>query len=181
MMNFTGSVSGSTSQLSWTMENETNSSYFVIERSANGSTWDSIASVAGLNNAHESDYTWSDMDMLSGNNYYRLRQVTMDGISKYSKVISLDNTVTGNKSQMKVFPNPALATLNYTVKSTGNDMVTVQIYNFAGVQMTATQQQLTAGVNQQSIAIASLKAGDYILKITNSQGSFHYAQVFAKL
>lgn len=180
LMSFSGEIVSGTAQLSWVMENETNSDYFVIERSGNGNSFDSVGAVSGLNNAHQSDYTFTDQNLLSGNNYYRLRQMTVDGYSKYSKIICLTNA-TIVTTQMKVYPNPAISTLTFSLNSTSGDEVTIQIYNLAGVRLSAQQWQLSAGLNQQSIAINSLQAGDYILKISNRQGSCHYVQMFAKI
>lgn len=180
LMSFSGEIVTNTAQLSWIMENETNSNYFVIERSGNGSSFDSIAIVTSLNNAHESDYSYTDMNLLNGGNYYRLREVSVDGISKYSKVIFLNNNTTVTAST-RIFPNPAVTTLNYTINISAGDQVTVQIYNLAGVAVSEQEQQLTAGLNQQSIVIASLRTGDYILKISNKQGTLHFAQLFAKI
>jgi type IX secretion system substrate protein len=180
LMSFSGEVVENTVQLNWVMENETNSNYFVIERSGNGSSFDSIAVVSGLNNAHESDYSFTDMNALNGANYYRLRQVSLDGISKYSKVICLTNNAVIN-TNLRIFPNPAVATINYTINISVADQVNVQIYNLAGVEVSQQEQQLTAGLNQQSVVIASLRTGDYILKISNRQGTVRYAQMFAKM
>ena len=179
LMGFSGAISDNEVVLSWTMENETNSKWFVIERSGNGNSFDSIGVVAGLNNNHESDYTFTDARLLDGNNYYRIRLVNRDGGIKYSKVLTLNNTTTTGK--MQVFPNPASAVVNYTLTTQVSDQVTVQIYNLAGVLVMSKQQQLSAGVNQQSLAIATLKSGNYFLKVINREGNNQYVQPFVKL
>src|SRR5216683_4456493 len=86
LMNFTGANSENNGELAWTMENQTSCKLFVIERSANADGFDSIGVVIGTNNTHSTNYTFIDANLLSGNNYYRLRQVNMDGGSKYSKI-----------------------------------------------------------------------------------------------
>lgn len=82
---------------------------------------------------------------------------------------------------MELFPNPASAVVNYTVSSATADQVTVQVYNLAGVVLMTRQQQLTAGSNQQSLAISTLKSGNYFLKIVNREGSCQYVQPFVKV
>jgi hypothetical protein len=184
IMSFNGQVTNNAANLTWVMENETNSKWFVIERSGDDGEYDSIGVVTGINNNNStSTYTYSDNNMLNGNNYYRLRMVDMDNVVRYSKIVSLydlQQTETAS-SKMTIFPNPAAATINYTVASSSNQQVIVQVYNLAGVVLLTAEQQLNAGNNVQTIAVSSLKAGNYFLKITNVEGSSQYVQPFVKI
>jgi len=182
LLSFVGQVNNTTADLTWVMENETNSKWFVIERSGDMGGYDSISLIVGLNNDNTTTYTFTDEHMLSGNNYYRLRQVDRDGVTRYSKVVTLyNNTVETESPKMSVYPNPATATLNYSVSSASSQQVIVQVYNLAGVVLYTSQQQLYAGNNQQSIALSGLKTGNYFLKITNREGSCQYVQPFVKM
>jgi hypothetical protein len=164
------------------MENETNCKWFVIERAGEMGGYDSIDVVDGLNNNNMTNYNFADGHMLGGNNYYRLRQVDRDGVVRYSKVVTLsNNTVETASSKMSVYPNPAVSTLNYSVSATAPQQVVVQVYNLAGVVCYTSQQQLFAGVNQQTIALAGLKNGNYFLKVTNREGSTQYVEPFVKM
>ena len=122
IMSFDGQVTNNAGNLTWVMENETNSKWFVIERSGDNGEYDSIGVVVGLNDNNMTTYTFSDNNMLNGNNYYRLRMVDMDNVVRYSKIVSLYNAeqTTTAASRMNIFPNPAVATINYTVSSTSN-------------------------------------------------------------
>jgi hypothetical protein len=182
LMNFEGQTSGANGELSWTMENQTNCKWFVIERSGNANGFDSIGVVTGTNNTHSTDYSFADKQMLSGNNYYRLRQVDMDGMSKYSKVICLYNAnkVVTTAKKMQLYPNPANSVVNYTLSSPAAARATVQVYNMAGVLILTQQQELASGVNQQSVAISNLKSGNYFLKVSSQSGA-QYEQSFVKL
>jgi len=168
-------------ELNWTMENQTNCKWFVIERSANASSFDSVGVVMGTNNTHNTDYSFTDKRMLSGNNYYRLRQVDNEGISKYSKVVCLYNAAKPVVSKnIQLYPNPASSVVNYTLNSSAAASVIVQVYNMSGVLVLTQQQQLTSGVNQQSVAISTLKSGNYFLKVSSQNGA-QYEQTFVKL
>jgi hypothetical protein len=183
IMSFEGQVSNNAADLTWVMENETNSKWFVIERSGDDGEYDSVGVVVGLNNNNMTTYTYADNNMLNGNNYYRLRMVDMDNVVRYSKIVSLyemQQTQTA-AAKMTIFPNPAVATVNYTVSSTSNQQVLVQVYNLAGAVLMTTEQQLYAGNNVQTIAVSGLKAGNYFLKVTNVEGSCQYVQPFVKI
>ncbi len=185
ILSFDGQVMNNVALLTWVMENETNSKWIVIERSGDNGEYDSIGVVAGVNNNNMTTYTFSDNNMQSGNNYYRLRMVDMDNVVRYSKIVSLDNysadQTTAAAPKMIVYPNPAAATINYTVSATANQQVIVQVYNLAGVVLLSAEQQLNAGNNVQTLAVSSLKAGNYFLKVTNVEGNSQYVQPFVKI
>jgi len=179
LLAFTGKAQSSDALLAWTMEGQTNCKWFVIERSGDTGGYDSIGVVIGLNNGNANTYTFSDNHMLKGNNYYRLRQVDMDGVLRYSKIVNLSNIESNNK--MAIYPNPAIAVLNYNVSSPAAQQVIVQVYSLSGIILMSTQQQLNAGSNQQSLAISGLKSGNYILKVSGRTGSSQYVQPFVKI
>jgi hypothetical protein len=184
IMSFDGDVTNNVASLTWVMEGETNAKYTVIERSGDDGSYDSIGVVIDIDDNNTNTYTFADNNMINGNNYYRLRMVDMAGDTRYSKIVSLYaslQTTAAATSSMTVYPNPAVATINYTIASTANQQVFVQVYNLSGVALMTTEQQLTAGNNVESIAISSLKAGSYFLKITSVQGNMQYVQSFIKL
>lgn len=183
IMSFDGQLVDNAADLTWVMENETNSKWFVIERSGVLGGYDSIGVVDGLNNNSMTTYTFTDNNMLTGDNYYRLRMIDRDGVVRYSKVVSLTGLQqqAASTARMAVYPNPAVATINYTISSTSTQQVVVQVYNLAGVVLLTSEQQLYTGNNQQTVAVSNLKAGNYFLKVTSREGSANYVQPFVKI
>lgn len=180
MLTFTGSNQGETANLVWEMENETDSKWFVVERAGAEGGFDSIAVILGINGGgNVTTYNFTDPSMLNGTNSYRLREVDMNGVERYSKIVTLYNGQTTAK--MDVYPNPAIATLSFSITSPSTQPVLVQVYSMAGVMMNANEVEVNAGVNTQSVAINNLKAGNYILKVSSQNGSFQYVQSFVKL
>jgi hypothetical protein len=57
LMSFTGAVQANVADLTWVTENETNSKWFVIERSGTDGGFDSIAVVMGINNGNMTTYS----------------------------------------------------------------------------------------------------------------------------
>ena len=182
LLSFDGQVENSCANLTWVMENETNCKWFVIERAGDKGGYDSISVVDGLNNNNSTTYTFEDESMVIGNNYYRLRQVDRDGVVRYSKIVTLyKNAPAASTTTMGIYPNPATSTINYTVASTTSQQVIVQVFDISGVVLLTTQQQLYAGNNQQTVALSSLKNGNYFLRVTNREGSTQYVQPFVKI
>ena len=181
MMSFDGQVQSQTADLNWVMENETDCKYFVIERSGDTGGYDSIGVVTGLNNNNQTTYIYTDDHMLNGNNYYRLRQVDMEGVVRYSKVVSLYDMQQEAAPRMSVYPNPTTATLNFSINSTSTQQIFVQIYSISGVLLQTSEQTLNAGNNLQSIAVNNLKTGNYFLKVSSREGNSQFVQPFVKV
>ena len=180
LMSFTGAAQGDIANLTWVTENETNSKWFVIERAGTDAGFDSIAVVMGINNGNTTTYSFADANMLPGSNSYRLREVDLTGNQRYSKVIMLENAQVATV-KMAIYPNPAAASINYTVNAASAQPVLVQVYSMTGVVMLNTQQEVQAGSNVQSVAINNLHAGNYILKVSSGNGSFSFVEPFVKV
>lgn len=80
--------------LEWTTGSEINASYYDIEFSHDGYSWETIDYVSAVGNTHEvSHYSFYDNRFLGVENsvYYRLKMVDDDGKYAYSKVRVLGN------------------------------------------------------------------------------------------
>lgn len=88
---FTATKQSGQSVLQWQTEEELNSAEYVIERSADGSKYEPIGTVAAAGNSALSNrYFFTDRYPLTGKNYYRLKQVDIDGRFTYSVILSID-------------------------------------------------------------------------------------------
>ena len=76
--------------LGWQTTFESNSDYFVIERSADARSFEAVGRVASVGFSESMQgYGFTDAAPLKGANYYRLRQVDRDGRFDYSKILGL--------------------------------------------------------------------------------------------
>jgi len=88
---FQGSILGSKWVIiRWETLSEKNNDRFVLERSADAQSFDSIASLGG---AIKSEvllrYNFIDFHPLLGNSYYRLRNVSVDGKESFSDTLTM--------------------------------------------------------------------------------------------
>jgi len=98
-------ASANTVQLDWLTATETNSHYFVPERSVDGIAFDSLGYVAAAgNSAQVRSYSFVDLHPRNDLSYYRLKKVDKDGAHTYSELCALDNE---GHSNIRVYPNPA--------------------------------------------------------------------------
>lgn len=89
-------------ELRWSTGIEHNAAQFEIQRSADGSVFEKTDAVPAKGS--NSDYAFLDRNPVTGSNYYRLKQIDLDGRSKLSNVAMVKweaGVITG------VFPNPA--------------------------------------------------------------------------
>jgi hypothetical protein len=74
--------------LKWSTAQETNLQTFILERSTDGLSWQSIGSLPGTNTATPQNYSLPDNAATALiNYYYRLKMVDVDGSFRYSSVI----------------------------------------------------------------------------------------------
>ena len=147
-----------TAVLDWTTVSETNSDKFIIERSHDGRSFSSIGEVKSNGNSKEEiNYQLIDTRPLNGKSYYRLHEVSFDGTSDYSKIVSVDFT---SKTNIEIYPNPASDQLFW--KNVTEDL-NYKMMNVHG-------QEVSSGlVNESSEALdlTTFSAGLYFMKIYN--------------
>ncbi|GAB3914480.1 hypothetical protein GCM10028803_60020 [Larkinella knui] len=110
--------------LGWQTTFESNSAYFVVERSTDAQAFEAIGRVTsrGFSESMQT-YGFTDEAPLKGTNYYRLRQVDRDGRFEYSKILGLTFDAAGfyfevralDRGQIEVqtnAPDPAFALVN---------------------------------------------------------------------
>lgn len=106
---FEGKATQSGISLEWETASEINNSHFEVERSADGSAFEKIGSVAGHGNSVATiEYSYLDKHPNPGTNYYRLRQIDFDGKYEYSNVVAVTAPEATQALQVQVAPNPCV-------------------------------------------------------------------------
>ena len=79
--------------LTWTTATETNNDHFEVERSLDAVSFKTIKEIPGaINSLETKKYVYVDSNPEPGINYYRLKQVDLDGTYKYANIIDVDNS-----------------------------------------------------------------------------------------
>jgi len=161
---FTAAKNANAVDLSWNTESEQNSAYFNVERSADGVNFAAIGKVNSAGNSTQTiKYKFTDNSPLAGRNYYRLRQVDLDGQFALSSIVSVNMSV--NSSSVSLYPNPVLnqAQVQYpkAVKGAAYKIVSMdgRVMQSGILQENSTQMNITMG---------GLKSGVYVLIINNN-------------
>lgn len=154
--------------LDWATLVEINSDHFTVERSADGSNWQTLGTVAAAGNSETKvSYSFTDPSPLSGANYYRLQMVDRDGKYKYSPVKVVRGSLIKGFS---IFPNPAREFLNVTVSADASSQLSFRIVNPFG-QVLLERSFTNAAGTTISLPVQNFPAGNYILTIAGKDGS----------
>lgn len=125
----------------WATASEHDNDHFVVERSLDAMTWSDVERVdANGNSTSTTRYETMDRNAPAGLNYYRLRQVDVDGTTTFSNMVSvLLNADT--PGLLTIIPNPSNGAVRiHTGTSTGP--LTISLIDGAG-RMIARQQFVT--------------------------------------
>lgn len=155
-------------QLSWSTALEINTDYFVIEKSIDGLSFEALEqiSAAGISNSIIK-YSGYDKNIVSGKNYYRLKQVDLDGTSQYSKIVFVE---VDRIDYVSISPNPFKNKLIIEGYFSSNNEL--NIINLKGESV--FQQNIDKGEKSIKINIPNLKNGVYFVKINNNNGQKLY-------
>lgn len=103
--------------INWNTNKEENSDRFVVERAADGINFTGIGLINSAGNKTTvSTYNFADSDFTEGVNYYRIKQVDMDGHANYSVVVR----VTNNNTAFAQANNSTAETTNSNTKNVKN-------------------------------------------------------------
>lgn len=150
-------------RLSWVTATEINCRGFEIERSTNGSDWNQVGFVKTKsgNLTLRQDYVFYDNQSLTGLNYYRLKQMALDGGYEYSPVRRL--MINLSRKHMICFINPLTETLHFNHV----DWESLK----AVVLMDDTGRQVYKGTTAQNdIDLHMMAAGVYFVKMLTMDG-----------
>lgn len=165
--------------LKWATVSETNTDYYTIERSIDGSTFSTVTSHKGsINSNSVVNYQATDENPLAGSSYYRLKKTKVDGKSEYMGTIICQVSLK-NEYSFK-FTNPVVndkLEINVTGES-GN--LKIGIYNYIGQKIIDKSVYFDNNNSTLSIPFNNLQKGYYIMTITTPSGriySFPLAKV----
>lgn len=168
LISFNGKKTGiQENTLNWITAKEIDFVGFEIQKSEDGKSFEGIGTVnAQVNQViYLNTYSFEDKDVQFEVNYYRLKMIDLDGSFKYSKIISIENSI--EQSVVGVFyPNPtfeAKSNIDIVAKEKG-DWVISQ-YNIAGIMLTFDTFHLEKGMNK--VLITNLHPGLGFVRIQN--------------
>ncbi len=149
-------------ELTWKTKAEINNDYFTIERSDNGIDFTLVTTIEGAGNSSESHlYSYTDINILSGISYYRLKQTDFNGKFEYFDIVSITSE-DAEESNIDVFPNPNNG--NFSISINTSKTTCYSIIDSTG--RIVSNGTLNSFVN--NIDISNMPKGIYFLMTGNS-------------
>jgi len=178
LTSFTSSIIGNSVNLKWETATEVNNYGFDVERSSENSGWQKIGFVAGSGNSNSpKDYSFTDNPSGGTTFSYRLKQIDVNGTSKYYDAITINLSNASSEPQLlQNSPNPfnPSTIIKFYIPNTSD--VTIRVYDMLGREVTTLiNKQTTGGYhnvywNGKDSKGENVASGVYLYRLT--AGSF---------
>jgi len=153
-------------QLSWHTEQEEAHTLFDIQRSSDGTSFQSIATQNAHASGSAADYSWTDARPLEGKNLYRLK-ITEPGRVSYSKVLAVSQPAGLAIDQVYLHAGG----LHLELYSHKQQAAICSILDMKGLVVFKKSIPLSARNNSMDLIVNNLAAGAYLLQIVTDEGS----------
>lgn len=142
--------------IKWTTANEINNKGFVVERSNDSKLFEELQFVSAKTEA--GDYSFKDVNPINGKNYYRLKQIDLDGTVSLHEVKFID--FNSSVSELTLYPNPVTNGILH-VRHENNAEIT--IVNSIG----QTVRRVSTSGNFTTINVSNLAKGIYFMRVND--------------
>ncbi len=151
-------LDGDIVELNWTTASEINNDHFEIQRSMDAMNWIEMGRVNGAGNSSSNiHYQHIDYSPFNEINYYRLKQVDVDGKFEYSWIISIDIDK-NKKPEILAYPNPSYDFVNIT-QTIQPSPLSYSIYDSFGTKISSG----TLGEEKNVLSTDELLQGIYFM------------------
>jgi len=166
--NIKASKKGNGIEVSFANLTESNVVNYSIERSANGQQYSSIKELApSKNNGGSADYSFTDVQPLSGNNLYRIKSTETNGKVSYSAVARVDLEAKG--LALTIAPNPVKSPeLGLQITNLPAGSYKIRIFNNNAQVVGEQLLKHTGGSFSQTLPLNKLQAGMYYLELNGA-------------
>lgn len=161
---FTAIVQNGSGLLKWQTTNEINTKNFIIQKSIDGRNFSILDSVPAKNTTTLNTYTFTDIRLQNGINYYRLKAADKDGKSSVSKVVTVYSGKENN-TLIHFAPNPvkSLANLSFAAEKSGACLLKITDINGRFIQQ--MNMKANQGLNNITLELSNLVTGTYLLTV----------------
>ncbi|MEP7080437.1 MAG: T9SS type A sorting domain-containing protein [Ginsengibacter sp.] len=170
-IDFTANMQGTDVRLDWSTATESNTQYFGVEKSNDGTHFNETAKVnAAGNSTIEKHYQYIDVNAFENNPvlYYRIRSTDRDGKAFYSKIRQVKNNA-GLSQKVKLITNPVKADAQIEYVSPANTTAVIKIIDQQGRIVLSSSVNIFKGTNKISLSTQSLAGGIYTIILSGNE------------
>ncbi len=162
--NFSGALKGAAADLTWSTKTEINFKQFELQKSNNGSTWVTAATIASKNINTGAQYSFTDRNVTDSKTYYRLKLISQDGSYFYSGIIILRK---GAVTNIDLLGNPVKNVINLSISNNDAANYKFELFTVDGRRLAVQNYVHVAGTNNVSVNVPANAKGNCILKVIN--------------
>ena len=172
LLSFDGTCNDNLITLNWRTATEHNTSHFDVLKSRDGENWSKLTTLNSAGNStQELSYFTEDENAIDGNNYYKLMQYDIDGVSdEYGPINVICN---GNsKGYFSTFPNPSSESFQVVLNNKnmiGNGKIEIQ--DSKGSIVLEKEIEIKGGINLYNPDMLNIVLGVYYIKVTSNEFS----------
>jgi hypothetical protein len=142
--------------LNWATSDAVNNDHFEIEHSINGNTFKAIGRIHASNKIGLNEYSFNQKSLTEGVNYFRIKQVDIDGNFSYSSIVTLFNRTS---LSINVFPNPSHEKVTISLPKNATQC---KVYNILGQVKSFT---IIKGESSIQLNVVNWQSGNYIIEV----------------
>jgi hypothetical protein len=162
-LNFNAFKAQGNALLHWETTDEVNVSKFEVEQATDGINFEKIGTVIAENSPNNHAYSFSQTNPAPGLNFYRIKQVDIDGSYHYSEIKEISFDVTDD--QIKILHNPVLSNqLEISISSASMKKADLRIFDMNGNCVLHSHISLQKGDNREILSVPS-DTGTYMVQL----------------
>ncbi len=161
-----------TIDLKWVTASEYNNDRFEIEHSVDGSNFKLLGTVKGkLKSTELTEYKFKHEQPSAGINYYRLKQIDVDGSSTYSDLVAASF-----KTKEIKFNNHVIreGQISFAIETPSIADAQLQIIDISGKVIVTEDKKLQVGINTFDLYVPEIPTGIYTAMLKTSLGTLSY-------
>ena len=177
LLEFTARAKTNTVLTKWITTQELNTDRFEVEHSIDGIHFEKFGSIKAAGNSNvQKDYLLEHLKPSQGLNFYRLKQIDVDGSFTYSGIVKV--IFNNGKSGPVAFPNPVVDKLTVMIpmQMSNNNKLTINVFDSKGAAM--YKKQATGVTNY--IDFSGYANGNYFIVVSDETGNAVWKETIIK-
>ncbi|MDI1355979.1 MAG: T9SS type A sorting domain-containing protein [bacterium] len=159
LLKFTATLAENEVRLNWATATETNSDYFLIEKTMDGIHFEEVCTKKSSgNSAVLRTYSATDKNPYSGLSYYRLTEISMSKVSHPYNLVTVNYSGSPN---FIVYPNPADGKLTVQTSCKASTILQLSITDVSGKECVSRQILISLDHESFDVDTYQLKSGTY--------------------